>query len=339
MYSLEVLAAITGDARLGDRLEMLAFNALPATFKKDMTAHQYDQQCNQVRLLGRGRACLREQRGRLESLWTRAKLRLLHGQHAPGLAQVCQPLVDEERRRRAGGHRLCAVRDRYDRSPASPCVSRSLRKRVIRLATHGESRIVIKVQPAAKSRFSLHLRIPSWGEGATCGVWDDATTFERINDLKPGSFLTLNREWGVNPPTEINLTVPMPVRLRDGYQRCGLDSARAGDLCAGDRTGVEDCSKTGLACRLMTGRFSRSRRGTTHWKSTASIPRGRSNLSRVNRAGLCSRLPVLRLSAKVKGRRLPGWKLERGAAAPPPSSPVASQEPLEELTLVPLWLH
>ena len=34
--------------RLGDRLEMLAFNALPATFKKDMTAHQYDQQCNQV---------------------------------------------------------------------------------------------------------------------------------------------------------------------------------------------------------------------------------------------------------------------------------------------------
>ena len=48
MYSLEVAAAIIGDARLGDRLEMLAFNALPATFKKDMTAHQYDQQCNQV---------------------------------------------------------------------------------------------------------------------------------------------------------------------------------------------------------------------------------------------------------------------------------------------------
>ncbi len=48
MYSLEILAAIIGDARLGDRLEMLAFNALPATFKKDMTAHQYDQQCNQV---------------------------------------------------------------------------------------------------------------------------------------------------------------------------------------------------------------------------------------------------------------------------------------------------
>ncbi|HKI21162.1 MAG TPA: beta-L-arabinofuranosidase domain-containing protein, partial [Isosphaeraceae bacterium] len=48
MYSLEILEAILGDPRLGDRLEKLAFNALPATFKKDMTAHQYDQQCNQV---------------------------------------------------------------------------------------------------------------------------------------------------------------------------------------------------------------------------------------------------------------------------------------------------
>ena len=54
MYSLEVLAGILGDPRLGDRLEKLAFNALPATFKKDMTAHQYDQQCNQVICSARG---------------------------------------------------------------------------------------------------------------------------------------------------------------------------------------------------------------------------------------------------------------------------------------------
>ena len=36
MYSLEVAIAITGDAQLGDRLEKIAFNALPATFKPDM---------------------------------------------------------------------------------------------------------------------------------------------------------------------------------------------------------------------------------------------------------------------------------------------------------------
>ena len=41
------------------------------------------------------------------------------------------------------------------------------------------------------------------------------------------------------------------------------------------------------------------------------------------------------LVGKVKGRRLPGWKLVKGAAAPPSPSPVISQEPLEELLLLP----
>ncbi len=39
--------------------------------------------------------------------------------------------------------------------------------------------------------------------------------------------------------------------------------------------------------------------------------------------------------AKVKGRRLSSWGLERGAAAPPPKSPVATNGPLEDLTLIP----
>jgi uncharacterized protein len=37
-----------GDPALGDRLERLAFNALPGTFTDDMWAHQYDQEPNQV---------------------------------------------------------------------------------------------------------------------------------------------------------------------------------------------------------------------------------------------------------------------------------------------------
>lgn len=48
MYSYEQLLAITGDPYWGDRLERLAFNALPATISEDMWTHQYDQQTNQV---------------------------------------------------------------------------------------------------------------------------------------------------------------------------------------------------------------------------------------------------------------------------------------------------
>ena len=52
MFSLEELYAIFGDNKLADRLELLTYNALPATTTPDMWAHQYDQQSNQVLVSG-----------------------------------------------------------------------------------------------------------------------------------------------------------------------------------------------------------------------------------------------------------------------------------------------
>ena len=48
MYSYQWLAAITGCSEWCDRLEIAAFNALPATISPDMWSHQYDQMTNQV---------------------------------------------------------------------------------------------------------------------------------------------------------------------------------------------------------------------------------------------------------------------------------------------------
>jgi hypothetical protein len=43
--------------------------------------------------------------------------------------------------------------------------------------------------------------------------------------------------------------------------------------------------------------------------------------------------------ARVRGRRLPGWKLRPGWADEVPAEPQASDEPLEELTLIPQRVH
>lgn len=48
MYSYEWLFALTGKSVWADRLETLAFNALPAAVSPDMWSHQYDQQSNQI---------------------------------------------------------------------------------------------------------------------------------------------------------------------------------------------------------------------------------------------------------------------------------------------------
>lgn len=50
MYSYEWLMAITGDSEWADRLEIAAFNALPATISPDMWSHQYNQMTNQVEI-------------------------------------------------------------------------------------------------------------------------------------------------------------------------------------------------------------------------------------------------------------------------------------------------
>ena len=48
MYSYEHLYAYTGQDKWAERLELLAFNALPATISDDMWAHQYVQMSNQI---------------------------------------------------------------------------------------------------------------------------------------------------------------------------------------------------------------------------------------------------------------------------------------------------
>jgi len=48
MYSLETLYSVFGNPAFGDRLERVAFNALPATLAPDVWSHQYDQQVNQA---------------------------------------------------------------------------------------------------------------------------------------------------------------------------------------------------------------------------------------------------------------------------------------------------
>ena len=48
MYSFELLYAHTGDSKWAERLEKIAFNALPATISDDMWTHQYVQMANQI---------------------------------------------------------------------------------------------------------------------------------------------------------------------------------------------------------------------------------------------------------------------------------------------------
>ena len=83
-----------GRSAFGDRLEKIAYNALPATLTADMWAHQYDQQAEPGHVLASRTARLDDQRSGVEHLRPGAELRMLHREHASGLAEAGVEPVD-----------------------------------------------------------------------------------------------------------------------------------------------------------------------------------------------------------------------------------------------------
>ena len=81
------VVAVSGDVALADRIERIAYNAMPATMSADMWSHQYDQQANQVMCSLNRRRWVSNGPG-VEPLRPRAQLRLLHGESAPGMAEA-----------------------------------------------------------------------------------------------------------------------------------------------------------------------------------------------------------------------------------------------------------
>ncbi len=333
MYSLEVVAAIIGDPRLGDRLEMLAFNALPATFKKDMTAHQYDQQCNQVVCSAAGEHLYVSNQGDANLFGLEPNFGCCTANMHQGWPKFASHLwmKTPDNGLAAIAYAPCVIETLLDGNPVRVEVTPDSS---YPFGDAGEARIVIKVQAPARKWFPLHLRIPSWAEGASCGVWDDAATFERIDGLKPGVFVTLNREWGEKVPTEIVLSVPMRVRLREGHNRAV--SIQRGPVIYSLAIDPE--------WKLFKDRPNLPFDDwevypKTPWNFALEIDREHPERSITfeprKPTGSLFTAQGAPLAAKVKARRLPGWKLEKGAAAAPPASPVTSQEPLEELTLLP----
>ena len=78
---------------------------------------------------------------------------------------------------------------------------------------------------------------------------------------------------------------------------------------------------------------------TTPWNYALELDRAQPENSiafRVGRVGKCPFSPDgAPVTALAHGRRLPGWRIEHNAAAPPPQSPVTSDEPLQEIALIP----
>jgi hypothetical protein len=324
MYSLETAIAATGDPGLGDRLEKIAFNALPATFKKDMTAHQYDQQCNQV-------ICKREGDHVYVSNGPEADLYGLEPNFGCCTANFHQGWP------KFATSLWMKTKDGLAVVAYAPCVVETeIQGKPVKLEVKTEypfrDAVELTVTVPEPLTFDLALRVPEWSPPLS--ISSDAVT-ARLAD--PGrregaGYQMVAGDW--KGSTALRFALTAEVRLYRG----------AGDSVALERGPLVFALPIGAEWKKLRDqpRFADWEvLPTTPWNYALEIDPADPAKSvtvkeePLNANGARFAAKDAPISMSVKGRRLEGWKLEKGAAAAPPQGPVLSDAPLEELKLIP----
>jgi uncharacterized protein len=329
MFSLEELVAIFGDPAFADRLERIAYNALPATFTADMWAHQYDQQANQV-------LC-----SVAERQWTTnaddSNIYGLEPNYGCCTANLHQgwPKLVKNLWMAAPGDGLAAVV--YAPSSVTATVGGGTAVTIVEETDYPfRQQIRLTISADRPVRFPLLLRIPSWAGKASLEVIGSDRTVVRSptrdpqSPLPPGSFHSIERTW--HPGDRLTLNLPMDVRLERRYH----------NSVAVLRGPLVFSLKMGEEFRLLKGEPPRADwevYPTTPW-NFGLVLGGRSpgELFSIAESPIGA-LPFAQDAAPVrltcKARRVPQWTLQQNSAGPLPESPVPTSEPSEEIELLP----
>ncbi len=317
MFSMEVALAVLGDATIGDRLERVAFNALPGTFTDDMWAHQYNQEPNQVEVSLHRKP------------WTtdgpESNLYGLEPNFGCCTANFHQ-----------GWPKLAAnvwMSSGDDGLVAAVYAPSEVRTRVRGTAVHVveeteypfRGSVRLTVTPEAEILFPLRLRIPAWAKGAAA-----VRVNGQAQTLAAGEgFANVERTWKAGDVVEVEF--PMTPRVSVGFN--DSVSIDRGPLVFSYPIG-EDWVK--LRTRGMTADWQVF--PTTEWNYALPGSADASHAMRVDEhplGGSPFALTGTPVTVQVTARKLPAWRAVDGVADVVPKSPVASDEAEETITLVP----
>jgi len=316
MYSLEQSLAILGDSALGDRLEKLAFNALPGTFTDDMWAHQYNQEPNQVEVSLHRKP------------WTTDGPESNLFGLEPNFG-CCTANFHQGWPKFTASLWMASADDGLVAAAYSPCEVRTrVRDTVVHISEEtdypfrGTARI--KVDPASPMEFPLRLRIPGWAEGAAISVNGQAQALTAT-----GTFAKIDRRWKAGDFVELKL--PLRPRFSRGFN----DSVTIdrGPLVFSFPIG-EDWVK--LRDRGMTADWQVF--PSSQWNYALAVDEQAIGNVVVKEAAVGTTPFALKnapVTLEVEARKVPAWRAVDGVADPVPQSPVSGEEPKERITLVP----
>ena len=205
MFSMEVALAAFGEASIGDRIEKIAFNALPGTFTDSMWAHQYDQQPNQVQVSLNSKP------------WTtNGPESNLYGL-APNFG-CCTANYHQGWPKFTASLWMHASDGGLVAALYAPCeVTTTAAGQPVQVKVETEypfrEKIRLVVMPESTARFPISFRIPAWADGASIRV-NGKTVNATVN---PGTFTRLERIWRAGD--SVDLMFPMKPKITRGFNR------------------------------------------------------------------------------------------------------------------------
>lgn len=321
MLSDETSLQILGDAALGDHLETLAFNALPAAWTKDIRGYQYYTLANEV-------IAKRSANGFLQDYDDA----LLPGPHS-GCHCCCYnvhmgwPKFTMNSWAATDDNGLAVLA--YAPTTVSAKVGQGAGTAVRIVEETGypfEEQVRFTVKPEAPTAFPLKLRIPSW-----CAKPVVKVNGRKQGGVKPGSFHTLTRTW--TPGDVVTVDLPMPLRAVKGVNNSL--HITSGPLLFSLRIKEQWT----VATREKSGFHEFEITPESPWNYALAIdpknPAASLKLTRQPMTESPFQNPPVTITAKAQ--RLPDWGLAAYGrmALDPPYSPVQSAEPVQSITLAP----
>ena len=292
---------------------------LPATFKPDMWAHQYDQQVNQV-ICAIAEDRLYTTNGPDANIFGLAPN---FGCCTANMHQGWPKLATHLWMHGATDDSLVAL-------VYAPCnVSTILAGVPVHIEVQTlypfEEDVYIHVSSERPVHFPLQLRIPEWAQEATIALEDQAG-----EHVQAGTFHRIEREW--NTPTSIHLRLSMPIRTQTRYA----------NSMAIERGPLVYSLQFNAQWRQIGGELPHADWEVfplAPWNYALEIDHEHPERSCTLASRPVGGMPFSPEGAPIQlhiyGRRVPAWTIEHNAAGPLPQSPVSSTEPREELTLIP----
>ena len=317
MFSYEILESILGDAAFGDRLEKVAYNALPGALTSDMWAHQYDEQPNQV-LVSREKRDWTTNGPDSNLFGLEPNFGCCTANYHQGWPKFVASLWMEPK---GGG--LAAMA--YGPSEVETAVN-GTKVRVSEETSYpfGET-VKLKVNPEKPVRFPLLVRIPFWAKAVSISV-----NGFRQRDIEPRSFYRIEREW--KPGDIVNATFTMNIRVDRGFNRSAAVSY--GPLVFSLKIG-ERWKK--LADKGQTADWAVEPKSA--WNYALVLDGKKADLGitvEIHKMGTnpftAGGTPIV---LRAPARRVPEWKLVDGSAGAVPASPVVASGAQETVELIP----